>query len=310
MVGAWYAGARGMTSTSGGGFALMEEGLSLAGILESPAVINLAQRPGPATGLPTRTEQGDLLFALYAGHGEFPRIILAPGTMHDAFYLSQKAFNLADKYQVPVIILTDQYLLDSYHNMPLPDLSDIKIDKHIIQTDSDYMRYEITGNGVSPRGIPGFGDGIVCVDSDEHDESGHITEDFHMRVKMVDKRFRKLDGITEESIPPKLIGPQNYRTLVIGWGSTYSMIKEAMENLGRDDTAFLHFAQVYPLNPDTMYYLGKAEKLVIVENNATSQFGSLIQLHTGFEIDQRILKYNGLPFSVEEIEEKLRTILS
>ncbi len=309
MIGAWYAGARAMTSTSGGGFALMEEGLSLAGMMESPAVIHLGQRPGPATGLPTRTEQGDLLFALYAGHGEFPRIILAPGTMQDAFYLTQKAFNLADKYQVPVIILTDQYLLDSYHNTPLPDLSGIEINKHIVQTDSEYRRYEITEDGISPRGVPGYGDGLVCVDSDEHDESGHITEDFDLRIRMMDKRLKKLDGMREESVPPKFVGPEDYRILVIGWGSTYSMIKEAVANLGRDDVALLHFTQVYPLHPDTASYLEKAEKLVIVENNATSQFGSVIKLHTGVEIDHKILKYNGLPFSVEEVEENLRAML-
>jgi 2-oxoglutarate ferredoxin oxidoreductase subunit alpha len=309
VIGAWYAGARAMTSTSGGGFALMVEGLSLAGILETPVVIHLGQRPGPATGLPTRTEQADLSFALYSGHGEFPRIILTPGTIQEAFYLTQRAFDLADKYQVPVIILTDQYMLDSYYNVPSLDLSDVKSERHIVQADKEYKRYKLTESGVSPRGIPGFGDGLVCVDSDEHDEEGYITEDFDVRVKMVDKRLKKLDLIREEVIPPELIGAQNYKTLVIGWGSTYSAIKEAVENLERDDVAFLHFKQAYPLHGDTASYLEKAERLVIIENNATSQFGGLIKLHTGFEMDKKILKYNGLPFSVEEVEEGLRLIL-
>lgn len=308
-IGAWYAGARGMVSTSGGGFALMGEGLSLAGIMETPVVVHLGQRPGPATGLPTRTEQGDLFFALHCGHGDFPRIILTPGTMEDAFYLTQRAFYLADKYQVLVIILTDQYMLDSYYNIPSLDPSGIEIEKHIVETNREYKRYEFTEDGVSPRGVPGFGDGLVCADSDEHDAEGHITEDFGVRVKMVDKRLRKLDSIIEEVTPPELTGAPDYRTLIIGWGSTYGAIREAVEHLGRDDVAFLYFGQAYPLHPDTAAYLEKAERLVIVENNATSQFGQLIKLHTGFEMDDKILKYNGLPFSVEEIEENLGSIL-
>ena len=309
VIGAWYAGARAMASTSGGGFALMVEGLSLAGILETPVVIHLGQRPGPATGLPTRTEQADLSFVLYSGHGEFPRIILTPGTIQDAFHLTQKAFNLADKYQVPVIILTDQYMLDSYYNIPSLDLSDVEFERYIVQTDREYKRYKLTEDVISPRGIPGFGDGLVCVDSDEHDEEGYITEDFDLRVKMVGKRLKKLDLIREEIIPPELIGAQNYKTLLIGWGSTYGAIKEAMENLERDDVAFLHFKQAYPLHPSVPQALKKAERLVIIENNATCQFGDLVKLHTGCEIDEKILKYNGLPFSVEEVEESLRSIL-
>ena len=308
-IGAWYAGARAMVSTSGGGFALMVEGLSLAGILETPVVIHLAQRPGPATGLPTRTEQADLSFALYSGHGEFPRIMFAPGTVEDAFYLTQKAFNLADRYQVPVIILTDQYMLDSYYNVPSLDTSGLTIEKHIVQTDKEYKRYKLTEDGISPRGIPGFGDGLVCVDSDEHDEEGHITEDFDVRISMVNKRLKKLDLIKELVIPPELLGAQDYKTLIVGWGSTYSAIKEALDKLKRDDVAFLHFRQVHPLHPDTANYLEKAENVVIIENNATSQFGQLIKLHTGLETDRKILKYNGLPFSVEEIKENLESIL-
>jgi 2-oxoglutarate ferredoxin oxidoreductase subunit alpha len=309
VIGAWYAGARGMASTSGGGFALMVEGLSLAGILESPVVIHLGQRPGPATGLPTRTEQGDLLFALFAGHGEFPRIILTPGTIEDAFYLTQKAFNLADKYQVPVFVLTDQYLLDSYYNIPSLDLSDVKIGKYIVQTDNGYMRYEITESGISPRGIPGFGEGLVCVDSDEHDEGGYITEDFDVRIEMVKKRLRKFDAMMEDAIPPELIGSENYKTLLIGWGSTCNMIREALWRLGRDDLAFLYFKQVHPLHPSAADCFGKAEQLVVIENNAVSQFSGLIKLHAGFDVDRKILKYNGLPFSVEELEKSLRNIL-
>ena len=308
-IGAWYAGARAMVTTSGGGFDLMTEGLSLAGMLESPIVIHLAQRPGPATGLPTRTEQADLELALYAGHGEFPRIILAPGKVEDGFYLTQKAFNLADKYQVPVFILTDQYFIDSYYNTACLDLSDINIEKHVIKTDVNYKRYKLTANGISPRGIPGLGQGLIVVDSDEHDETGHITEDLDLRTRMVNKRLEKFELLKNETIPPQLIGPQDYENLVVCWGSTYNVVKEAVENLSRENVAVLHFKQVYPLPNETVNYLQKARKILIVENNATSQFSKLIKLHTGIDIKNKILKYNGLSFYVEELTNKLNESL-
>jgi 2-oxoglutarate ferredoxin oxidoreductase subunit alpha len=309
-LGAWYAGARAMATTSGGGFALMTEGVSLAGIMESPMVVHLAQRPGPATGLPTRTEQGDLELALYAGHGEFPRIIFAPGKIEDAFSLTQRAFNLADKYQVPVFILTDQYFMDSYYNTDTPDLSKVKIEKHVTRTKKDYRRYELTKSGVSPRGVPGFGTGLVVADSDEHDTEGHITEDLEMRIRMVDKRLKKGELLKKENIPPELTGAKNYKNLIVCWGSTHNIAEEAVRKLGRKDTALLHFKQVYPLPDQTAGYLQKAEKTIIVENNATSQFAKLIKIHTGIDFDEKILKYNGLSFFVEELAEKLKEALN
>jgi 2-oxoglutarate ferredoxin oxidoreductase subunit alpha len=308
-IGAWYSGARAMVTTSGGGFALMVEGLSLAGMLESPMVIHLAQRPGPATGLPTRSEQADLELALYAGHGEFPRILFAPGTLEQAFYLTARAFNLADKYQVPVFILTDQYFIDTYYNTTGFDLSDVKIEKHFVKTAENYKRYELTKNGISPRGIPGFGQGLVCVDSDEHDIEGHITEDLQLRTKMVDKRLRKLESAKKDIVPPQLYPKRKYRNLVVCWGSTYNIVKEAIGLLDRDDTSLLHYSQVYPLHPKTADYLSKARKIISIENNATAQFAKLIKLHTGIDIKNRILKYSGLSFAVEEVAEKLRKVL-
>jgi 2-oxoglutarate ferredoxin oxidoreductase subunit alpha len=308
-IGAWYAGARGMVTTSGGGFALMVEGLSLAGMTETPVVIHLAQRPGPATGLPTRTEQGDLLFALRAGHGEFPRIILAPGTIEEAFYLSREAFSLADRFQVPVIILTDQHLIDSYR-----DLEDLHTDRTVIrnsfvETGEGYRRYENTGDGISPRGVPGFGSGLVCVDSDEHDEAGRITEDADVRTAMVEKRLRKSEKIREAALEPVLTGSEKYTSLVLGWGSNFPVIREALEEAGVADTSFLHLRQVYPMHPRTQTYLEKAERIIVVENNATSQLGSLLMLETGIEPDVSILKYDGHPFSVEELTGRLRTAI-
>lgn len=305
-LGAWYAGARALVNTSGGGFDLMTEGISLCGMIESPLVVNIGGRPGPSTGLPTRMAQEDLNLALYSGHGEFPRIILTPGNLYDAFYLTQKAFNLADKYQVPVFILSDQFLVDSYYNLPVFDISNLKIETSFIETKSDYKRYKFTENEISPRGIPSYGEGLVAVDSDEHDESGHITESMDIRSKMVEKRLKKLELIKKEIIPPELFGRENYEILIVGWGSTYSAIKEALEILNRDDVAFLYFKQVYPLHPDTANYIKKAKKSFIIENNATAQFGQLIKLYTGIDIENKILKYNGLPFAVEEIIDYVR----
>lgn len=308
-IGAFYAGARALVATSGSGFALMEEAVGLSGMIETPIVIYVAQRPGPAVGLPTRMSQEDLDLTLYSGPGETPKAIFAPGNFEDAFYVSQRAFNLADKYQIPVFILSDQYFADLYYNLPSIDLKDVEIENYVIKTGKDYKRYKLTDNGVSPRGIPGFGDGLVVVDSDEHDEEGHITEDLPLRAKMVEKRLKKLEGIQKDVIPPELIGSPDYDVLVVGWGSTYGIIKEALDNLKKYNISFLYFKQVYPLHEETKEYLEKAKKTIIFENNANSQFENLIKLETGFEIDKNVLKYNGMPFSVEEVTKSLKSFL-
>jgi 2-oxoglutarate ferredoxin oxidoreductase subunit alpha len=181
-LGAWYAGSRALVTTSGGGFALMTEGISLSGMLETPLVVHVGQRPGPATGLPTRTEQADLELVLYAGHGEFPRAVFAPGTLAGALEVMHRAFTVADKYQIPAFVLTDQYFLDSYAAMPPHDLSKYAVTKHVVKTEKEYKRYALAENGISPRGIPGHGEGIVCVDSDEHTQEGYITEDLDLRT--------------------------------------------------------------------------------------------------------------------------------
>ena len=311
-IGAWYAGGRAIASTSGGGFALMTEGLSLAGMIESPVVVHIAQRPGPATGLPTRTGQEDLNHALYAGHGEFPRIIFAPGTIEDAFYLTSTAFTLADKYQIPVFILTDQSFVDGYYNIPQLDLSDINTKKQFIKTDKNYSRYAFTDSGISPRGIPGYGKGIIRADSDEHDENGFITEDVHnIRPKMVRKRlYKKLELIKKEIIKPHFIGTESYKILLISWGSTFHIIKEALDLLNRKDIALLHFKQVYPLEQSISDYLEKAEQIVFLEQNATGQFAKLVQKEISLSMDpnrvRMFLKYNGASYSVEEIMEYLK----
>ncbi len=308
-IGAWYAGAHAMVTTSGGGFALMEEGVSLAGIIESPIVIHLAQRPGPATGLPTRTEQGDLELAIYSGHGEFPRIVYAPGTLEDGFQLARKAFDMADKHQAPVFVLSDQYFIDSYYNIPKIDASGITVNSHVVKTSPDYRRYRITENGISPRGIPGYGEGLVMVDSDEHDEDGHITENHDMRIAMFDKRMKKLNGILEEALPPEIIGDPDAETMIICWGSTFPITMEAVFSLGRDDVSLAYFKQVFPLGPDVRTTVGRAKKHIIVENNGTAQFARILKLWAGVDSCECITKYNGLAFSVEELAARLRGVL-
>lgn len=310
-LGAWYAGARAMVTTSGGGLALMSEGISLTGMLEIPMVIHLAQRPGPATGLPTRTEQGDLQLALYAGHGEFPRILLAPGGIEEAYQLTQKAFYWADKYQIPVFILTDQYTMDTYYNIKGLNVPKDKIEKFIVETKADYQRYSLqNSDGVSPRGIPNFGNGLVKVDSDEHSEEGVITEAMDIRVKMVEKRNEKIKKITSETYEPTLVGPKDFNAICLGWGSTYAIIKEALERLDQPDLAFLHFRQVYPVSEKSINFLKKAKQIISIENNYNGQFSQLLEKPTGIDIDTKILKYNGLPFFVDELSEEIRKAVS
>ncbi len=197
-IGASFAGARAMVGTSGGGFALMVEALSLAGMTETPVVIIDAQRPGPATGLPTRTEQADLEFVLSAGHGEFPRLVLAPRTAEECFWATVRAFNLAEKYQVPAIILTDQFLADTRRTVDRFDLSKVDVERHVLAELPDavaYRRHEVTESGVSPRALPGMTPALVVTDSDEHTEDGHLTEDLSARIRQVEKRLRKGEGL-------------------------------------------------------------------------------------------------------------------
>ncbi|MFZ1720291.1 MAG: 2-oxoacid:acceptor oxidoreductase subunit alpha [Candidatus Moraniibacteriota bacterium] len=305
-LGAWYAGARAIVTTSGGGFALMCEGVSLAGMIETPAVIHIGMRPGPATGLPTRTEQGDLNLVLYSGHGEFPRAMFVPGDQEEAFLCAQQAFEMANKYQSPVFILTDQYLLDSVALVDEADLKRLPINAHIVEMKDEYKRYSLeTKDGVSPRGVPGYGSGIVSVDSDEHDEAGHITESFDLRQKMMDKRLQKLEGLTTEALAPTFLGDmKEYETLLVCFGSTKGVVTELV-NRGEKTVAMLHFSQVYPLAPDAKKYFKRGKHIVVIENNATGQFADLLEKELKVKIDQRILKYIGEPFSCEEIAREI-----
>jgi 2-oxoglutarate ferredoxin oxidoreductase subunit alpha len=306
-LGSWYAGGRAMISTSGGGFDLMAEGLSLCGIIESPLVIHLAQRPGPGTGLPTRTEQGDLEIARYSGHGEFPRAILAPGSPEDAFSCTAHAFQMADASQSPVFILTDQYLLDTLYDLEPFELPSAPPVSRLVVTTPEYMRYAPGQDGVSPRGIPGLGTGIVCVDSDEHDAAGCITEDFDVRIAMVDKRCAKMRLLREDfAMLPRLYGPTDFKRLIVGWGSTAAAVIEALEQSQPESTAFLHCLQLYPVPQTVIDHLRQAEQIIVIENNATGQFARLLRAEASCTIYREWHKYNGLTFTVDEVAELLR----
>jgi 2-oxoglutarate ferredoxin oxidoreductase subunit alpha len=319
-LGASFAGVRAMTGTSGGGFALMSEGLSLAGMTETPVVIALAQRPGPATGFPTRTEQSDLQFALYTAHGEFPRIIFAPGTPKQALYLTNKAFDLAEKYQIPVIIITDQYLADSQWTYEGLDLSGIKYTDYRLRGSefenlSEYKRYAFTDTGITLLGVPGDSRHLVVTDSDEHDEEGHIVEDAETRIKMLDKRlFKKSPLIREEIAPPVIYGNNQPDIVLVGWGSTYGIIREAVDMLSQANSiAMLHFSEIYPFPGidkfDYLSILRNAAISICIENNATGQFARLVRSETGYEFKVKINKYDGRPFTLDSLLGELNAFI-
>ncbi|MFP4393541.1 MAG: 2-oxoacid:acceptor oxidoreductase subunit alpha [Desulfohalobiaceae bacterium] len=310
-IGASFAGAKSLVPTSGGGFALMGEGLSLAGMTETPVVVVLAQRPGPATGLPTRTEQADLELALHTGHGEFPRAVLAPGDPEDCFYLIQKAVEWAQRFQTVVILLSDQYLADAIRSVPILDLGGSpqpETRQQETQDPGSYQRFAWSETGVSPRLIPGTGKHLVVADSDEHTPDGHITEDHQVRQGMVDKRLAKLRGMRQECIPPAYEGPDNPELLLLAWGSSQKTAQQAARQLqsrGRK-AASLCFSQVWPLQPKQfMDRLNQAGEVIAVESNATGQLAKLIRRETGFEVQGKVLRYDGLPMTAQEILRQL-----
>lgn len=310
-IGAWYAGARALVTTSGGGFALMSEAVSLSGAIETPLVVHVAQRPGPATGLPTRTEQGDLNLAIHAGHGDFLKVVLAPGDLEEGFALARGAFDIADRYQSPVFILSDQYYVDSYYTVEPFAVPPEPPGQSLTRTSSGYRRYALgSADGISPRGIPGDGEGIVCVDSDEHDEGGYITEDRALREAMVAKRLAKIAAVQKDIVPPRLYGDPNYTTLLVGWGSIKMPVIEALALIERPGIAFLHFPWVYPLPDGVSDYMSAAAACIAVEGNATGQFADLVEFKTGRRFDHRILKSDGYQYTVEELAERISALSS
>jgi 2-oxoglutarate ferredoxin oxidoreductase subunit alpha len=315
-IGASYAGARSMVATSGGGFALMVEALSLAGAIEAPVVLAVGMRPGPATGMPTRTEQGDLDFILTAGHGEFPRLVLSPGSPEEAFDLAQRAMDLAEEYQVPAIVLTDQYLADTIIDMD-PEIFEVRpVSRHIVTgpdvprtPDGKYLRYAVTPEGISPMAVPGEPGIVVVVDSDEHTEDGHLTEDHATRIRMVEKRRRKGEALALRAFPPLVSGPPNGEALLIGFGSTKDVIEESRRILANEGVmaATVHLRQVLPFPAGEMAdILSRYDVALTVENNISGQLAGLIRRNTGIGVDGTISRYDGLPFTPKELAYEAR----
>ncbi len=319
-TGASFAGARAMTATSGGGFCLMSEGLGMTGMTETPVVIMVAQRPGPSTGLPTYTAQGDLRFVINAGQGEFPRIVIAPGDLEECFYETMRAFNWAEKYQLPVILLTDKYLLESEYSVEPFDMDRVKIERGSFISghyDEEFHRYEITETGVSPRAIPSTKGIVIHTNSDEHDEHGYTSEDPTITATMTDKRMRKLDTVVKEFEEKniettKLYGSNRARATLISWGSTKGPIMEAMKLLSSEGIE-TNYLQILYLHPFPKRMVGKvmdnSRKTLILENNKTSQLSSLIRDYTLREVDDKILKYDGRPFSPRYLSQRVKELI-
>ena len=318
-IGAWFAGARAMTATSGGGFALMSEALGQAGMMEVPVVIVLAQRQGPSTGLPTYTSQADLRFALHASQGEFPRAVIAPGDVEEAFYLTVEAFNIAERYQMPVIVLTDKYLAESHSSVEPFDLSRARVvrGKLIAGTyeGPEYRRYAITDTGVSPMAIPGTKNALVKLNSSEHDEYGFTCEDPQVVTAMNDKRFKKLELLAEE-VDREGVGVKTYGegdVAVVVWGSTKGPVLEGLAELAEEGVE-AKCVQVVFLSPFPARSLRAAlegsEKVVVVESNRTGQLAGLMTEVAGVRPDHVIVKYDGRPFYPEEVRERLARVIT
>jgi len=304
-IGVSFAGVRSLTATSGGGFSLMAEALGMAGMTETPLVVIWGQRPGPSTGLPTRTAQGDLQFALHASQGEFPRIVLAPGDIDECFHAAYEAFNLAERWQLPVIILVDKHVCECYKSTTPFDTRNLKIDRGQFASagSGEFPRYKITENGVSPRALPGQPGGIFRAVSDEHDEYGYLTEEPTTCKAMNDKRMRKLEYIARELPEPVLYGPAKADVTIIGWGSTKGSILDALPLLQAKGIAssFLHINYIWPFPAGTLSRtLDDAKLAVCIEQNATGQLALLIREQTGKSV-QSLLKYDGRQWTPEQV---------
>jgi len=315
-IGANSAGARAMVATSGGGFSLMVEALGLAGMCEVPLVVVEGQRGGPSTGLPTRTEQSDLLFVLNASQGEFARLVLAPGTIEEYFVCGWRAFNLAEKYQTPVLVLADQLLASSVRTIELDaiDFDSVVIDRGKLLTTAEleeltepYKRHLFTADGISPRAIPGHPKAVYATASDEHDEFGHITEEMDNRRKMMQKRMTKLETARREIVAPARYGPAEAPVVLAGWGSTYGVLREVVDRMD-GQARLVHFCDLWPFPAEAAADALRGGKLVTVENNYTGQFRRLLQGETCIGVDHTVLRYDGRPFSPEDILAGLKEV--
>ena len=320
-IGAGYAGARALVPTSGGGFSLMVEALGLAGITETPVVVYEAQRPGPATGMPTRTEQADLLFVIHASQGEFPRAVLAPGTVEQSFRAGWQAFNLAERFQTPVAVLSDHDLANSYRTVEADALgfAEVEIDRGTLLSYADldglgepYRRFQVTESGISRRALPWHRKAVWVTSANEHDETGAIDETAENRKTQVDKRKRKLEGIRAAVELPTQYGPERADVTLVGWGSTYGPLREAVDVLNTDKPGaanMVHLHAVWPLPEDAVKaVLADARTLVVVEGNATGQLETLLRRWSGIEAAGAIRRYDGRAFTPTYIVRRLQEV--
>ncbi len=322
VIGAAHAGCRAMCATSGGGFALMSEAIGSAGMMEIPIVVINVQRGGPSTGLPTKTEQGDLWQLLGASQGDFPKIIVAPTSIMDGFHTIPELFNLVDKFQCPGMVLSDLTLSMGFTTFEpdsinwQPEIDRGELITELGEMDEEYLRYQITDSGISPRALPGTPGHIHVVATDDHDEDGGlISDEFtnpHKRRDIMEKRQRKMDGIVELLPPPTLEGPEDAEVTLIGWGSTHGVISEAAQTLTEDGitTNHIQFKWLYPMDEDTVNeVLAKVGHAIIVECNYTGQFARFLRGETGFKADGHIRKYDGEPFMPHHIVDGARELL-
>ncbi|MGC9518111.1 MAG: 2-oxoacid:acceptor oxidoreductase subunit alpha [Desulfuromonadaceae bacterium] len=306
VIGSSFAGSRALTATSGGGFALMTEGIGLAAITETPLVVINAQRPGPATGLPTRTGQGDLLFTLHASQDEFPRFVLAPSTVADCFTTMQRAFYLADTYQVPVVVLVDQYLVST--SMLVEEKLAISSDAapsgvpESPKNPEAYERFAFTRDGISPRLFPCLSRALVKATGNEHTPDGHISEDREIRNAMVEKRLAKLPAMKKEQRPP-LLHYEDAEWLLVSWGSSYGMVREAVEILREHkyEVGMMHLVDIWPLPQEPLQSILNEHKWLLVEQNATAQLGWMLRAELGVEPQDSIHQYDGRPLEVDRL---------
>ncbi len=310
-IGAGYAGTRSLVATSGGGFALMTEAIGLAGMLESPVVVIDCQRPGPSTGLPTRSGQGDLRQVMHASQDDFPRIVLSPGSHEEAFYMSFEAFNLAEKYQCPVLMLSEKYLSEGFANLPYLKTEHLKVDRGKLLKDSeikeDFKRYRSTEDGVTNRTIPGQPGGAHTATSYEHDEVGYFNEEVDVCVDMKARRMKKMETIEANLPKAKLIGDENADITLVCWGATYGSAMEAMNTMNAEGKSvnLLHVKYMIPFQPGVKEILEAAKHPILIEGNYSAQMGGLITEKTSFVIEDKILDWSGRPFTSKLIVEEV-----
>ena len=317
-IGASFTGVRAMTGSSGGGFALMVEALSFAGVAEIPLVVFEATRQGPATGLPTWTSQGDLNFVLGAGHGEFLRVVLTPGDVREHFILAKLAVELAEKYQLPVLIMSDKYILESLQSMPkmtmdlsnnrLSMLNDGQLGENSL-VEGEYLRYQATEDGISPRSIPGQNNALQLSNSYEHDEYGFATEDAIVTKKAVEKRAAKLTALRQDLPKPLYLGAKNPQQIFISFGSTINVLRDVLLDDTAKNIAVIHLPCIYPFPSEELENLlvGKTAENFVVEGNSTGQLADLIRRETKLQNLRSILRYDGRPFYSEDIINFLKT---